>query len=116
MVVPGGRVSWVLDLGKDEGLRRMDFAHRGAWLIRQVDHARVFRVIGHTRPVEGRVNLHLVAEGMLDRRAFEILIGIAGSRQDVSDGERVQRPAGVHVRLAEVRVALGIRRGKYLRP
>ena len=65
-------------------------------------------MIGHASPVEWRIDLHLVTEGMLDRLTLEVLVGVAGSREDVPDGKRVQRPACMDVRLAEVGVALGI--------
>ena len=97
---------------QDQRLRRRELADRGARLVCQVDHARVFGVVGDARPVERRVDLHVVAEGMLDRLALEVLVRVAGSREDVPDGERVERPARVHVRLAEVGVALGVRRGQ----
>ncbi len=94
---------------QDQGLRRGDLADRGARLVRQVDHARVLGVVGDARPVERRVDLHLVAEGMLDRLALEVLVRVAGRGEDVPDGERVERPARVDVRFAEVGVALRAR-------
>src|SRR5207244_7136865 len=68
--------------------------------------------VGDARPVERRVDLHVVAERMLDRLALEVLVRVAGIGEDVPDGERVERPARVDVRLAEVGVALGVRRGQ----
>ena len=111
--VQGDPLHLFLRLGlQDERLRLGELADRRARLVRQVDHARVLGVVGDARPVERRVDLHVVAERMLDRLALEVLVRVAGSGEDVPERERVERPARVHVRLAEVGVALGVRRGQ----
>ena len=86
---------------QDQRLRRGDLADRGARLVRQVDDARVLGVVGDARPVERRVDLDVVAERVLDRLPLEVLVRIAGIGEGVPDGERVERPARVDVRLAE---------------
>ena len=90
------------------GCRGGNLADRRARLVRELDHARVLGVVGDARPVERRVDLDVVAQRMLDRLALEVLVGVGRSGREVADGQRVERPARVHVRLAEVGVAVGI--------
>ena len=72
---------------EDQGLRRGDLADRRARIVRQLDHAGVFGVIGDARPVERRVDLDVVTQRMLDRLALEILVGVAGVGDAVPDGQ-----------------------------
>ena len=81
----------------------------GARLVRQLDDAGVLGMVGDARPIERRIDLDVVAQRMLDRLALEVLVGVAGSGEEVPDGERVERPARVDVGLAEVGVAIGVR-------
>src|SRR5436309_4563201 len=65
---------------------------------------------GDARPVERRVDLDVETQRMLDRLALEVLVRVAGIGEEVSDRKRVERPARVDVGLAEVGVAVGVRR------
>jgi hypothetical protein len=65
-------------------------------------------VIGDASPVERSVDLDVEAQRMLDRLAPEVLVGVARIGDGVPDAERVERPAGVDVGLAEIGLAIGI--------
>ena len=93
---------------EDQRCRGGDLADRGARFVRELDHARVLGMIRHARPVERRIDLDVVAQRMLDRLALEVLVGVGRRGGEVADRERVERPAGMDVCLAEVRVAVRI--------
>ena len=92
----------------DQRLCRGQLADRRARIVRQSDHADVFGVVGHARPVERRVDLDLVPERVLDRLALEVLVRVTRIGEAVAEQPGVERPAGVDVGLAEVGVSLGV--------
>ncbi len=93
---------------QDQRLRCGELADRRARIVRQLHDAGVFGVVGDAGPVERRVDLDVVAQRMLDRLALEVFVGVGRRRHDVSKAERVERPACVDVRLAEVGVPVGV--------
>ena len=93
---------------EDERLRLGELADRRAGNVRLLDDADVLGVVGHAGPVERRVDLDLVPERVLDRKALEVLVRVGRRVGDVADRPRVEGPARVDVRLAEVRVPVGV--------
>jgi hypothetical protein len=90
----------------DKWRRGWILADRRTRVVGQLHHADIFRVIGDAGKIERRLDLDVVAERMLDRLALEIFVGIAGIGDPIAHHPGVERPAGVNMRLAEIRVAL----------
>ena len=97
---------------QNEGLRLGILLTGRLRVVGQLDDAGVFGVVRDARAVERRVDLDVVPERMLDRLALEVLVRIARSRSGCSRWQRVERPARVDVRLAEVGVAVRIGLGE----
>src|SRR6266511_615926 len=73
-------------------------------------------MVGHARPVERGVDPDLEAQRVLDGLALEVLVGVAGIGDAVTEEPGVQGPAGVDVGLAEIGLEVGILRlGRGLR-
>jgi len=78
----------------DQGLRCGQFADRGARIVRHLNHANVFRMVGNSCPVEGGIDLYVVAQGVLDGLALEVLLGVARIGSDCWSGRVSGRPTG----------------------
>lgn len=70
--------------------------------------ADIFRMIGHAHEIERRINFDVKAHRMLDGLALGVLQSVVRAGDAVSHDPRVDRPASVNVRLAEIGVALRI--------
>ena len=97
---------------EDQRLRGRQLADRRTGIIGQLHHADIFGVIGDAGEIERRIDLDVVAERMLDRLALEILVGIAGIGHPIAEQPGIERPAGVNVGLAEIRVAKRVALGE----
>src|SRR5690606_18329079 len=96
----------------DELLSDGRLAERRARRVGEPDRADIFRVVGHPHPVERRLDLDVVAEGVLDWLALGIGEGIGRTGHGVAEDVGVERPACVDVRLAEEGVAVGVALGQ----
>jgi len=65
-------------------------------------------MVGHAHPIERRLDLDIVAEGMLDRLPLGVGVGVGRTGKRVPENVSIERPACVDVGLAEVGVAIGI--------
>ncbi len=104
-----------LDVGlvmDDQLLAQLGLAQRRARRVGDLDDADVLRVIRHTHPVERLLDLHLVAERMLERLALGVFVGVFRRGLRIAEDEGVERPARVQMGLAVVGFALGVGRGK----
>ena len=93
----------------DHRLRRGQRAHVGPRRVGLLGDADVLRVIGHAHEVERRVDLDVEAHRVLDGLALRVLVGVGRAGDAVAHHPGIDRPAGVKVRLAEVRIALRVR-------
>ncbi len=77
-------------------------------MLASLGDADILRVIGHAHEVERRVDPDVEAHRVLDGFALGVLVGVARAGDAVAHHPGVDRPAGVEVRLAEVRIALEV--------
>ncbi len=83
-----------------------------ARLICQPDRADIFGVIGHRLEIERTLELHRVAAGVLDRLAERILVRLFRPGDRVAEHIGVERPARMHMGLAEIGVPLRVTLGE----
>ena len=97
----------------DHGLRLGQLAHVGPRGVGLPGDADILRVVGHAHEVHRRVDLDVEAHRVLDGLALGVLQSVRRAGDAVPHHPRVDRPAGVDVLLAEVRVPVGVglRRG-----
>src|SRR5262249_38286641 len=72
----------------------------------------ILGMICDTCPVERSIYFDVVAEGVLDRLALEVFVGVSRTGDAIPTQPSIQRPTGMNMRFAEVGVALGVRLGE----
>ena len=98
-----------IGVGRGHALGQLGLAQRAVGVRHLVEHAHVLGVVGHHVEVERGLELQFRTAAAGDRLALRPGIGIR-RRGLGAVGERVERPAGVHVHVAEVHVVVGVRR------
>jgi hypothetical protein len=92
----------------DHALYFRNFAGRGPRSVHLFYHPDVLGVVGYAHPVERSIDGDVITQWMFNRLSLGIMKRVRRSGDLVTENPGIQRPTGVYVFVAEIRVAVRV--------